>query len=89
MTQTPQEIALEAAAEVLGQAYGSPNLYNYRTAKVLIETYHAKLLELGAAKKGVGNIIGNPNTTGIWSCATDIPCGTFPVLIIKTDSNKS
>jgi hypothetical protein len=106
MTQTPQEIALEAAALEMKDAMGlqlnaKPLLGDTKSSdwhatggsinftelfEVGLATYHAKLLELGAAK----NDMAHENCfSKQW---VNVGHGEdeqlFPVLIIKTDSNK-
>jgi hypothetical protein len=87
MTQTPQEIALEAVQAMLfchsqfkGDAYTAELL-----AKDMVHTYHAKLLELGAAKNAELTEIGDTPT--LWE-ARSWYVRYNPCIIIKTDSNK-
>jgi hypothetical protein len=112
MTQTPQEIALEAAALEMKDAMGlqlnaKPLLGDTKSSdwhatggsinftelfEVGLATYHAKLLELGAAKKGFAHapsVKNHPSFEWFARMKEGTYIDEVPVLIIKTDSNKS
>jgi hypothetical protein len=95
MTQTPQEIALEAAEKARTETWkkypvkrdggASTKHVPVEAMQNAIDTYHAKLLELGAAKKGHAFVDSNDGwVAGEYPPSSD----EFSVLIIKTDGNK-
>jgi hypothetical protein len=94
MTQTPQEIALEAGENAI--AMHPPHSYqNWPSGigKVFLDAYHAKLLELGAARKGTATDSQLPDYWLIVQDADETKHSynfpVFSVIIIKTDSKKS
>jgi hypothetical protein len=92
MTQTPQEIALEAAEKARAETWkkypvkrdggASTKHVPVEAMQNAIEAYHAKLLELGAAK-----IADLSERHHLWEARSWNPPQN-PCIIIKTDSNK-